>query len=118
MDEALGHDSCEPPKPLHTGFKMEIGNFPESERAVALEMVEIYQRNATSPKRREGFDLISTYLRRLLEEKGEGLRRCKLYHLLTGSSLLPVEWNEFPLDTPDHDLENFMRGSLSELINS
>lgn len=115
MNEQIGPDHSMD-QPLNTTFEQNIASLSEDERARGERMVEIYHRYIATGGNSEVYSLISKSINALLKEKGEGVRECKLFHLIVGSSLDAEQWREFPLDTPDHDIEKFMAGPLSELL--
>jgi len=63
------------------------------------------------------YDLISGSINALIKEKGEAVRDCKLFHKLVASSLSNEQWKEYPMDTPDNDIERFIYGPFLELLS-
>jgi len=113
-------------QPLNTTFEEDLANYNEDEKDRAQKMIEIYHSYLAMIKNSEVnetdklkiYNLISVSINALIKEKGdEVVRRCKLFHLIVGSSLPYEQWEKYPLDTPDNDIEKFMSGPLLELLS-
>ena len=96
-------------------FTEAIDLFPEEEKESAQYCAELYQA-VNWRKHPERYQEMVEFIKGLLKEKGEEVRRCKLFHLFAGSSLPEELWREFPLDTPEEDFQRFAREKLKNWV--
>ena len=98
-------------KKRYLRFVEAIDLFPEEEREPAQYCAELY-RAANWRKHPERYEEMVDFIKELLKQKGEEVRRCKLFHLFAGSTLPEYLWREFPLDTPEGDFQRFAKEKL------
>lgn len=98
-------------------FKDVIDSFPAEEKEEAQYHQEMFRRvNALWGEYPQLHSYICDFINNLIKEKGRDVRRCKLFHLYSSSSLEPLEWESFPLDTPGGDFSSFVRNKLEPMI--